>query len=137
MVDAEDHELLSSTDYMLRFRSDSDLTRLPNLSESDVDEQLPQAINSQNVTVSELAEMDYTHYQPGRRYGGCLGVLHPPGLRGCRQFLEFCVLSANLETFCFRKYFVGNISRPIRKSTSLPQQRDIEQPLDTNKDGRM
>ena len=46
-------------------------------------------------------------------------------------------MSANLETFCFRKYFVGNISRPIRKSTSFPEQRDIEQPLDTNKDGRM
>ena len=73
----------------------------------------------------------------GASLRGMGGVPLPPGLRGCRQFLEFCALSANLETFCFRKYFVGNISRPIRKSASFPQQRDIEHPLDTNKDGRM
>ena len=66
-----------------------------------------------------------------------MGCRTPLASEAVGNFLNFVLLSANLETFCFRKYFAGNISRPIRKSTSLPQQRDIEHPLDTNKDGRM
>ena len=73
----------------------------------------------------------------GRRYGGCVGCRTPLASEAVGNFLNFVLLSANLETFYFRKYFVGNISRPSRKSTSLLQQRDIEHPLDTNKDGRM
>ena len=69
--------------------------------------------------------------------GGCVGCRTLLASEAVGNFLDFVLLSANLETFCFRKYFVGNISRPIRKSTSLPQQRDIEHPLDTSKDGRM
>ena len=72
-----------------------------------------------------------------RRYRGVRGVPRPLASEAVGNFLNFVLLSANLETFCFRKYFVGNISCPIRKSTSLPQQRGIEHPLDTNKDGRM
>ena len=68
MVDAENHELLSHIDDMPSFRSDSDLTRLPYLSECDVDEQLPQAIDSRYFTVSELAKMDYNPDQ--------LSILH-------------------------------------------------------------
>ena len=40
MIDAEDHELLSHIDYMPSFCLDSDLMRLPYLSDCDVDEQL-------------------------------------------------------------------------------------------------
>ena len=69
--------------------------------------------------------------------GGCVGCRTPLASEAVGNFLNFVLLSANLETFCFRKRFVGNISRPIRKSTPLPQQRDIEHPLDTNKDGRV
>ena len=69
----------------------------------------------------------------GASLRGVRGVPHPPpASEAVGNFLNFVLLSANLETFCFRKYLVGNISRPIRKSTSLPQQRDIEYPLDTN-----
>ena len=53
-----DYELLSSMDYMPSFSSDSQLTRLPYLRDCDINEQLPQAITSKYVTVSELAEMD-------------------------------------------------------------------------------
>ena len=60
----------------------------------------------------------------GRRYGGAWGAALPLASGAVGNFLNFVLLSANQETFCFRKYFVGNISRPIRKSTSLPQQMD-------------
>ena len=74
----------------------------------------------------------------GRRYGGgAWGAAPSLASKAVGNFLNFMLLSADLETFCFRKYFVGNISSPIRESTSLPQQRDIEHPLDTNKDGRV
>ena len=69
--------------------------------------------------------------------GGCVGCRTPLASEAVGNFLNSVLLSANLETFCFRKYFVGNISSPIRESTSLPQQRDIEHTLDTNKDGRV
>ena len=75
--------------------------------------------------------------EAGASLRGVRGVLHPLASEAVGNFLNFVLLSANLETFCFCKYFAGNISRPIRKSPSLPQQRDIEHPLDTNKDGRM
>ena len=68
---------------------------------------------------------------------GVRGVPHPLASEAVGNFLNFVLLSANLETFCFRKYFVGNILRPIRKSNSLPQRRDIEHPLDANKDCRL
>ena len=55
--------------------------------------------------------------------GGAWGAASPLASEAVGNFLNFVLLSANLETFCFRKYFVGNISRPIRKSTSLLQQR--------------
>ena len=66
-----------------------------------------------------------------------MGCRTPLASEAVDNFLNFVLFSANLETFCLHKYFVSNISRPIRKSTSLPQQRDVEHLLDNNKDGRM
>ena len=43
---------------MPSFHPDSDLTRLPYLSECDIDEHIIQAINSRYFTVSEIAKMD-------------------------------------------------------------------------------
>ena len=82
-------------------------------------------------------KMRHLDCSAGASLRGVRGVPHPLASEAVGNFLNFMLLSANIETFCFRKYFVGNISSPSRESTSLPQQRDIEHPLDTNKDGRV
>ena len=76
-------------------------------------------------------------FSRGVATGGCVGCRTPLASETVGNFLNIVLLSANLEAICFRKYFVGNISRPIRKSTSFPQQRDTGHLLDTNKGGRM
>ena len=55
MFPAEEYELLPDIDAMPSFSQDSDLTRLPYLSECDIDEQMPQTIKSRYHTVPELA----------------------------------------------------------------------------------
>ena len=39
--------------------------------------------------VGQFGPVEHNHCIQGRHYGGVRGVPHPPGLRGCRQFLEF------------------------------------------------
>ena len=58
MLHTEEYELLPNIDDMLSFSSDSDLTRLPYLSECDIDEQMPQIINSRYYTIPELAAIN-------------------------------------------------------------------------------
>ena len=58
MFHAEEYELLPIIDDMPSFSSDSDLTRLPYLSECDIDEQMPQSSNSRYYTVPELAAIN-------------------------------------------------------------------------------
>ena len=55
MLHTEEYELLPNIDDIPSFSSDSELTRLPYLSECDSDEQIPQAINSRYYIVPELA----------------------------------------------------------------------------------
>ena len=58
MLHTEEYELLPNIDDMPSFSSDSDLTRLPYLSECDIDEQMPQTINSRYYTIPELAAIN-------------------------------------------------------------------------------
>ena len=68
MLHTEEYELLPNIDDMSSFSSDSDLTRLSYLSECDIDEHMPQAINSRYCTVPELATINSTAKQ--------LSILH-------------------------------------------------------------
>ena len=91
MVDAEDHELLSYIDDMPSFHPDSDLTRLPYLSECDIDEQIPPAINSRYFTVSEIAKMDSNTDQLSILHTNIRSISHhrdeldEAGIKSCYQ----------------------------------------------------
>ena len=58
MYHAREYEVLPNIDNMFSFSSHSDLTRTPCLSECDIDEQMPQAINSRYCNAPELAAIN-------------------------------------------------------------------------------
>ena len=57
MLHTGEYQLPPNIDDMPSFSTDSNLTRLPYLSECDIDEQMPQA-NSRCYTVPELAAIN-------------------------------------------------------------------------------
>ena len=58
MSNLHDSALLSCINGLPNFESLSALNNLPNLGDFDIDEHLPQSIQSQYYTVSELASLD-------------------------------------------------------------------------------
>ena len=58
MIDTQNHSLPSCVDSLPVFGLNSQLTRLPNLRDYDIDEQLPANVQSNYVTTSELASME-------------------------------------------------------------------------------
>ena len=95
MLHTEEYELLPNIDDMPSFSSDSDLMRLPYLGECEIDEQMPQAINSRYYTVPEFAEINSNTKQ--------LSILHTNIRSVFLHGDEIVNLCAQTKTFwCYR-----------------------------------